>query len=89
MVTTMSITNYNIKYDVLNVLKSVLPSNKNLFPLHEPKFIGNENEINLKTKNPEFIEWKWVPPEDLPNIIVDFKKKMYLDLLKNIKRFID
>ena len=53
------------------------------------KFIGDENEINLKTKNPEFIEWKWVSPEDLPNIIVDFKKEMYLDLLKNIKRFID
>ena len=52
------------------------------------KFIGDENEINLKTKNPEFIEWKWVSPEDLPNIIVDFKKEMYIDLLKSIKRFI-
>ena len=53
------------------------------------KFIGEENEINLKTKNPEFIEWKWVPPNELPNIIVDFKKEMYLDLLKSIKKFID
>ena len=24
------------------------------------KFIGNENEINLQTRNPEFIEWKWI-----------------------------
>ena len=27
------------------------------------KFIGDENEINLNTKNPEFIEWKWILPE--------------------------
>ena len=29
------------------------------------KFIGNENEINLQTKNPEFIEWKWIIPDEL------------------------
>ena len=51
------------------------------------KFVGKEKEINLKTKNPEFIEWKWIPPEELPNVIVDFKKNVYLDLLKDIKRF--
>ena len=44
------------------------------------KFIGNENEINLQTKNPEFIEWKWIIPDELPKTIVDFKKKMYVDL---------
>ena len=41
------------------------------------KFIGNENEINLQTRNPEFIEWKWISPDELPNVIVDFKKNMY------------
>ena len=51
------------------------------------KFIGKEKEINLNTKNPEFIEWKWIIPEELPNVIVDFKKKIYLDLLKDIKKF--
>ena len=51
------------------------------------KFVGKEKEINLKTKNPEFIEWKWILPEELPNVIVDFKKNIYLDLLKDIKRF--
>ena len=53
------------------------------------KFTGNENEINLQTKNPEFIEWKWIVPDELPKTIVDFKKKMYLELLKIIKDFID
>ncbi len=53
------------------------------------KFIGDEKEINLNTKNPEFIEWKWILPDELPHVIVDFKKKMYVELLKDIKRFID
>ena len=50
------------------------------------KFIGNEKEINLKTKKPEFIEWKWIPVEELPNVIVEFKKDVYLNLLKDIKK---
>ena len=53
------------------------------------KFIGNENEINLQTRNPEFIEWKWISPNELPNVIVDFKKNMYNKLLIKIKEFIN
>ena len=53
------------------------------------KFIGDENEINLQTTNPEFIEWKWIVPDDLPKTIVDFKKKMYVELLEIINDFID
>ena len=52
------------------------------------RFTGSESEINLKTKNPEFIEWKWIAPDELPNVIVKFKKKMYLELLKDIKEVI-
>ena len=53
------------------------------------RFIGNESEINLRTKNPEFIEWKWIVPDELPKTIVDFKKKMYVELLEILKDFID
>tara|TARA_B100001564_G_C20657521_1_gene679932 strand:+ start:1089 stop:1559 length:471 start_codon:yes stop_codon:yes gene_type:complete len=53
------------------------------------KFFGEEKEINLKTKNQEFVEWKWILPNELPNVIVEFKKKMYLDLLTDIKKFTD
>ena len=52
------------------------------------KFIGNENEVNLKTKYPEFIEWKWITIEKLPEVIVDFKKDVYSKLLIEIKKFI-
>ena len=53
------------------------------------KFIGNENEINLQTRNPEFIEWKWIVLDELPKTIVDFKKKMYIELVKIVKNFVD
>ena len=53
------------------------------------KFIGNEKEINLKTKYPEFVEWKWVMPDELPNVIVDFKRNLYLSLLVKLKELID
>ena len=53
------------------------------------KFNGNENEINLKTEIPEFIEWKWITIDDLPKVIVDFKKKMYEKILVELKNFID
>ncbi len=53
------------------------------------KFIGSEKEINLKTENQEFIEWKWISPELLPDVIVEFKKKMYVELLKCLKKFVN
>ena len=53
------------------------------------KFIGNESEINLKTKHPEFIEWKWIDYNLLPDVIVHFKKKVYEKLKIELKDFID
>ena len=53
------------------------------------RFIGKESEINLKTKHPEFIEWKWIKMNDLPKVIVDFKKDVYEKLLIELKKFID
>ncbi len=53
------------------------------------RFSGEESEINLKTEKPEFIDWKWVNLDELPNIIVDFKKNLYIQLLKKINLFIN
>ena len=53
------------------------------------RFLGNDNEINLKTGNPEFIEWQWLDIENLPNVIVDFKKKVYEKLVPEIKSSIN
>ena len=53
------------------------------------RFVGNESEINLKTKHPEFIEWKWIKLDDLTKVIVDFKKDVYKKLVVELKKFID
>ena len=46
------------------------------------RFTGNEAEINIKTKNPEFLDWKWIDLKDLTKIAVNFK----LDVYKNLKQ---
>ena len=53
------------------------------------KFLGEDSEINLKTKHPEFIDWKWIEPKMLPEVIVNFKKDLYINLLKEINFVID
>jgi len=53
------------------------------------RFLGKDEEINLKTSHPEFIEWQWLDIENLPSVIVHFKKKVYEKLLPVIKSFIN
>ena len=53
------------------------------------RFLGEEKEINLNTKHAEFIDWKWIEPKFLPEVIVNFKKDLYLNLLKEINLIIN
>ena len=46
------------------------------------KFLGKRGEININTRNPEFLNWKWIKLSKLPDIAVDFK----LDIYKKIKK---
>jgi putative (di)nucleoside polyphosphate hydrolase len=48
------------------------------------RFLGDEKEVNLNTKHAEFIDWKWIEPKFLPEVIVNFKKDLYINLLKEI-----
>ena len=49
------------------------------------KFQGKNDEININTKKPEFIDWKWVRISQLPDIVVNFKIEIY----KKIKEELD
>tara|TARA_B110000305_G_scaffold167566_1_gene185222 strand:- start:245 stop:715 length:471 start_codon:yes stop_codon:yes gene_type:complete len=53
------------------------------------KFTGMESEININTKFPEFVEWKWIDMNLLPSLIVNFKKHVYKDILNELKKFIN
>ena len=48
------------------------------------KFVGKDNEINVKTKNPEFLDWKWIKPSELPEIAVNFKVDIYKEIKKQL-----
>ena len=53
------------------------------------KFIGEEKEINLKTKNPEFLDWKWIDLDKITDVVVDFKLHVYQELKEKIKKIIN
>jgi putative (di)nucleoside polyphosphate hydrolase len=45
------------------------------------RFLGGDNDINIATGHPEFREWRWIEPEQLPELIVPFKRDLYRRLL--------
>ena len=53
------------------------------------KFIGDETEINIKTRYPEFLDWKWIDLEDLTKIAVPFKLEVYKKITPEIKKLLD
>ena len=53
------------------------------------RFTGSEKEININTRHPEFIEWKWINMNLLPDLIVNFKKHIYKDVLIELKKYIN
>ena len=53
------------------------------------KFLGEDNEINIKTKNPEFSEWKWVDLEKITDLVVDFKLEVYQKVKKKLNEIIN
>ena len=53
------------------------------------RFIGKNNEINIKTKHPEFLEWKWINLENITDEVVDFKLHVYEEVKSKIKKIIN
>ena len=53
------------------------------------KFTGEEKEINIQTKNPEFLDWKWVNLDQITEEVVDFKLHVYKELKEKIKKIIN
>ena len=48
------------------------------------KFAGETKDINIRTKHPEFFDWKWIEPSKLPDITVKFKVNIYRKLVEEI-----
>ena len=53
------------------------------------RFTGDDNEININTKNPEFLDWKWVELDLITDLVVDFKYHVYKEVKKKVKKIIN
>ena len=52
------------------------------------RFIGKDEEVNVKTKNAEFKEWKWLAVDQLTNVAVDFKLQIYKKISEELNMLI-
>ena len=53
------------------------------------RFLGQDSEIDIKTKNPEFCEWKWINLENITDLVVEFKLHVYENVKKKVKEIIN
>jgi putative (di)nucleoside polyphosphate hydrolase len=45
------------------------------------RFHGSDSDIQIDTDHPEFSQWRWLDPSDLPAFIVPFKRPVYEQVL--------
>ena len=53
------------------------------------RFTGDEDEINIKTKKPEFLDWKWIDLDQITEVVVDFKLHVYKQLQEKVRKIIN
>jgi len=53
------------------------------------RHLNNDQEINIRTKNPEFLDWKWIELDQITDDIVDFKLNVYKELKEKVKKIIN
>jgi putative (di)nucleoside polyphosphate hydrolase len=52
------------------------------------RFTGSDSDINIDTKHPEFDAWRWVAARDLAQLIVPFKRAIYLAVFDEFSAFL-
>ena len=53
------------------------------------RFIGEDSEININTKHPEFLEWKWVELSEITKLVVNFKLDLYQEVQIKVEKIIN
>jgi len=80
-------TNYELPAHLLGIIwKGKYKGQKQKWFLME--FLGNDSDINLKTKHPEFLEWKWVKLEKITDTVVNFKLHVYKKVKEKVKKLL-
>ena len=52
------------------------------------RFLGRDSDVNIATQHPEFREWKWIAPDQLPELIVPFKRELYRRVLREFADYL-
>jgi putative (di)nucleoside polyphosphate hydrolase len=81
-----------LKYDLPQELRGKLWGGKYVGQEQDwylARFLGDDRDVNIATDHPEFREWKWVEPEQVPELIVPFKRDLYRRLLREFGPSID
>ena len=52
------------------------------------KHLGEDNEININTKKPEFLEWKWIDLKQITEFVVDFKLQVYKEVQEKVEKIL-
>jgi putative (di)nucleoside polyphosphate hydrolase len=52
------------------------------------RFVGTDADVNIATEHPEFRDWKWIEPQQLPELIVPFKRDLYRQLLREFAEYL-
>ena len=80
-------TSYNLPNNLLGIIwKGKYKGQKQKWFIM--KFTGKDSEININTKKPEFLDWRWADLETIADTVVDFKLKVYKQLIIEVKKII-
>jgi putative (di)nucleoside polyphosphate hydrolase len=80
-----------LKYDLPEGLRGKLWSGKWIGQDQDwylARFLGTDADVNIATSDPEFREWKWIEPGQLPELIVPFKRDLYRRLLREFADYL-
>lgn len=80
-----------LKYELPDVLRGKLWGGKYVGQDQDwylARFLGSDADVNIHTAHPEFREWKWVDPQQIPELIVPFKRELYRRLLREFTKFL-
>ena len=91
LVERVSATPERLKYDLPDELRGKLWGGKWLGQDQDwflARFLGTDADVNIATDHPEFREWKWIEPQQLPDLIVPFKRELYRRLLREFSDYL-
>tara|TARA_R110000850_G_scaffold20404_5_gene60617 strand:- start:3984 stop:4466 length:483 start_codon:yes stop_codon:yes gene_type:complete len=52
------------------------------------RFIGTDDQVNIRTEIPEFSSWRWLPPAQMLDGIVPFKRAVYARVIEEFKPYL-